>query len=151
MSTSDNPFNIIFIHSTSRFSEDHDFEKPNDLAALQLMDRAATEVMTSFPDIFIAYGQSDEYRYAHWLDGLYLYLLPFSLQQYSASFFESRRHSSGDASPKSSQQSYRHSLQPSYLPGMSISRHEASNCQNTHQVLMVGLSYTLARRRFGTI
>ena len=46
-----------------RFSDSHDFEKPNDEHALQLMNRCAKEVMKEFQDIILAYGQSDEYRY----------------------------------------------------------------------------------------
>jgi len=48
-----------------RFSEAHGFEKPNDERALKLMDCAACEVMSEYPDIILAYGESDEYRYAH--------------------------------------------------------------------------------------
>ena len=47
-----------------RFSEAHGFEKPNDERALKLMDYAACEVMSEYPDIILAYGESDEYRYA---------------------------------------------------------------------------------------
>jgi tRNAHis guanylyltransferase len=45
-----------------RFSEAHGFEKPNDERALKLMDYAACAVMREFPDITLAYGESDEYR-----------------------------------------------------------------------------------------
>lgn len=45
-----------------RFSDSHGFEKPNDLRALQLMNKCAETVMKEFTDIVIAYGQSDEYR-----------------------------------------------------------------------------------------
>jgi len=45
-----------------RFSEDHGFAKPNDVRALQLMDEAAGSVMQSFPDITLAFGESDEFR-----------------------------------------------------------------------------------------
>ena len=40
----------------------HMFEKPNDLRAIHLMNRAALEVVRNIRDIIIAYGQSDEYR-----------------------------------------------------------------------------------------
>ena len=46
-----------------RFSDEHGFEKPNDLRALQLMNKCAETVMKEFTDIVIAYGQSDEYRW----------------------------------------------------------------------------------------
>ena len=45
-----------------RFSEDHAFAKPNDERALQLMDEAANSVMEKFPDITLAFGESDEFR-----------------------------------------------------------------------------------------
>ena len=48
-----------------RFSEVHNFGKPNDLRALQLMDHAATEVMEEYPDIILAFGESDEYRFVY--------------------------------------------------------------------------------------
>lgn len=37
--------------------------KPNDRRALDLMNAAAVEVMKELPDLCIAYGVSDEYRY----------------------------------------------------------------------------------------
>ena len=45
-----------------RFSEDHEFAKPNDVRALMLMDEAATSVMEAFADITLAFGESDEFR-----------------------------------------------------------------------------------------
>lgn len=48
----------------TRLSQDHDFVKPNDERALQLMDHAARGVMNEFKDIVLAFGESDEYRYA---------------------------------------------------------------------------------------
>lgn len=47
----------------SRFSEIHNFDKPNDKRALDLMTRAAVCVMEEFRDISIAYGESDEYSF----------------------------------------------------------------------------------------
>lgn len=47
----------------SKFSEAHQFMKPNDRAALELMNRAASTVMEEFREIVIAYGQSDEYSF----------------------------------------------------------------------------------------
>lgn len=46
-----------------RFSNKYAFEKPNDRRALDLMNAAAMAVMNELPDIVIAYGISDEYRY----------------------------------------------------------------------------------------
>lgn len=41
----------------------YSFIKPNDRRALDLMNAAAVEVVRSFVDIVIAYGQSDEYSF----------------------------------------------------------------------------------------
>lgn len=48
----------------SRLTTKYKFEKPNDRAALDLMNEAAKAVMRELPDLVIAYGNSDEYRYA---------------------------------------------------------------------------------------
>ena len=48
-----------------RFSDEHGFAKPNDERALKLMDHAAQAVMAEYKDIVLAFGESDEYRYAH--------------------------------------------------------------------------------------
>lgn len=45
------------------FSEKHDFQKPNDLRSIELMNKAAISVMEEFPDIIFSYGQSDEYSF----------------------------------------------------------------------------------------
>ncbi|TFK22777.1 tRNAHis guanylyltransferase [Coprinopsis marcescibilis] len=50
-------------HSFHRFSAEHNFEKPNDVRALQLMDHAARDVMEEYPDIVLAFGESDEYSF----------------------------------------------------------------------------------------
>lgn len=47
----------------ARFCEDHGFEKPNDERALALMDDAALAVMAAFPDVRLAFGESDEYSF----------------------------------------------------------------------------------------
>ncbi|XP_073477273.1 probable tRNA(His) guanylyltransferase isoform X2 [Aquarana catesbeiana] len=46
-----------------RFSEQHNFAKPNDIRSLQLMNRCAQNVMEELKDICLAYGQSDEYSF----------------------------------------------------------------------------------------
>ncbi|XP_053572200.1 probable tRNA(His) guanylyltransferase isoform X1 [Bombina bombina] len=46
-----------------RFSEQHNFTKPNDIRALQLMNRCAQNVMQELDNICLAYGQSDEYSF----------------------------------------------------------------------------------------
>ncbi|KAH9902955.1 tRNAHis guanylyltransferase [Cubamyces lactineus] len=50
-------------HAFHRLSADHDFAKPNDERALQLMDHAARDVMNEFKDIVLAFGESDEYSF----------------------------------------------------------------------------------------
>lgn len=47
----------------SRFCETHQFVKPNDVAALELMNRAAISVMEDFKEIILGFGQSDEYSF----------------------------------------------------------------------------------------
>lgn len=46
-----------------RFSDTHAFEKPNDVRALELMDKAASTVMEEYKDVVMAFGESDEYRF----------------------------------------------------------------------------------------
>ncbi|KAI7985106.1 tRNA(His) guanylyltransferase 2 [Camellia lanceoleosa] len=46
-----------------RFSEGHEFEKPNDGQALNLMNSCAVAVLEEFQDIVFSYGVSDEYRF----------------------------------------------------------------------------------------
>lgn len=50
-------------HSFHRFSQLHDFAKPNDRGALELMNEAAKSVMRQFPDCVLGYGVSDEYSF----------------------------------------------------------------------------------------
>ncbi|RHY43527.1 hypothetical protein DYB38_010198, partial [Aphanomyces astaci] len=47
--------------SPHRFTDTHGYAKPNDARGLHLMNRCAKAVMQEFGDIFLAYGQSDEY------------------------------------------------------------------------------------------
>ncbi|XP_058099565.1 tRNA(His) guanylyltransferase 1-like isoform X1 [Magnolia sinica] len=46
-----------------RFSEVHEFDKPNDEQALNLMNSCAVSVVEEFPDIVFSYGVSDEYSF----------------------------------------------------------------------------------------
>ncbi|OCT88256.1 tRNA-histidine guanylyltransferase 1-like L homeolog isoform X2 [Xenopus laevis] len=46
-----------------RFAEQHNFTKPNDVRALQLMNRCAQNVMEELDAICLAFGQSDEYSF----------------------------------------------------------------------------------------
>ncbi|KAJ7140076.1 Thg1 C terminal domain-containing protein [Mycena crocata] len=50
-------------HSFHRFSDAHEFTKPNDVRALALMDHAATDMMEQYPDIILAFGESDEFSF----------------------------------------------------------------------------------------
>ena len=45
-----------------RFSDVHEFKKPNDVRGLSLMNAAARSVMEAYPDVVLAFGESDEYR-----------------------------------------------------------------------------------------
>ncbi|XP_057816540.1 tRNA(His) guanylyltransferase 1 isoform X1 [Cryptomeria japonica] len=46
-----------------KFSQAHDFEKPNDECALRLMNECAVDMLMEFPDMVFAYGVSDEYSF----------------------------------------------------------------------------------------
>uniref|UniRef100_A0A7N0TZG9 tRNA(His) guanylyltransferase n=1 Tax=Kalanchoe fedtschenkoi TaxID=63787 RepID=A0A7N0TZG9_KALFE len=46
-----------------RFSEVHEFEKPNDERGLKLMNSCACAVLEEYPDIICSYGYSDEYSF----------------------------------------------------------------------------------------
>lgn len=47
----------------SKLCKKYNFAKPNDKRAINLMNNAAKEVIKSFHDIVLAYGQSDEYSF----------------------------------------------------------------------------------------
>eukprot|EP01103_Thecamoeba_quadrilineata_P016875 TRINITY_DN5782_c0_g1_i1.p1 TRINITY_DN5782_c0_g1~~TRINITY_DN5782_c0_g1_i1.p1 ORF type:complete len:259 (-),score=28.12 TRINITY_DN5782_c0_g1_i1:23-799(-) len=49
--------------SFHKFTTDHSFEKPNDTRGISIMNKCATEIMKSFTDIEVAYGESDEYSF----------------------------------------------------------------------------------------
>ncbi|KAJ3161049.1 tRNA-His guanylyltransferase [Geranomyces michiganensis] len=51
-------------HAFHRFTAAHAFAKPNDARCLRLMAHAATHVLETYPDITLAYGQSDEFSFA---------------------------------------------------------------------------------------
>ncbi|KAG8739855.1 tRNA-His guanylyltransferase [Ceratobasidium sp. 414] len=48
-------------HAFHKFSDAHGFQKPNDKRALCLMDKAAQTLMEEYPDIVLAFGESDEF------------------------------------------------------------------------------------------
>ncbi|KLO17377.1 tRNAHis guanylyltransferase [Schizopora paradoxa] len=50
-------------HSFHRFTEVHNFAKPNDERGLRLMDHAARDVMDEWKDIVLCFGESDEYSF----------------------------------------------------------------------------------------
>ncbi|CAE6537726.1 unnamed protein product [Rhizoctonia solani] len=50
-------------HAFHKFSNAHDFRKPNDERALQLMDKAAQTVMEEYPDVVLGFGESDEFSF----------------------------------------------------------------------------------------
>lgn len=60
-----------------RFSEVHEFENPNDLKALHLMNACAVKVMEEFPDLVFGYGFSQEYRFATQFYSFRLYFLMY--------------------------------------------------------------------------
>jgi tRNAHis guanylyltransferase len=45
-----------------RLSQKYKWEKPNDKAAIDLMNACARDVILELPDIVMGYGVSDEYR-----------------------------------------------------------------------------------------
>ena len=47
----------------TKFTTAHNFEKPNDHRGISLMNKAALVVVNTFPEIWFAYGQSDEYSF----------------------------------------------------------------------------------------
>ncbi|KAF9515076.1 hypothetical protein BS47DRAFT_1316290 [Hydnum rufescens UP504] len=60
-----NTFLVVRVdgHGFHRFSDTHGFEKPNDMRALELMNHAAKDVMEAYPDIVLAFGESDEFSF----------------------------------------------------------------------------------------
>jgi len=46
-----------------RFTKAHEYDKPNDLKGLQLMDACALAVVQEVPDIVLCFGESDEYSF----------------------------------------------------------------------------------------
>lgn len=54
---------IMTYISLYRFSDVHKFEKPNDIRALELMNKCAVAVYKEFQDVIFAYGESDEYSF----------------------------------------------------------------------------------------
>ncbi|KAK1923225.1 putative tRNA guanylyltransferase [Papiliotrema laurentii] len=60
-----NTFAVVRIDGRGfhKFSDTHQFDKPNDVRALNLMDHAARSVMEELGDVVLAFGESDEYSF----------------------------------------------------------------------------------------
>ncbi|XP_052431062.1 probable tRNA(His) guanylyltransferase [Carassius gibelio] len=74
-----------------KFSEQHNFMKPNDNRALGVMSRSAHSVMEELEDITIAYGQSDEFSFVFkrsttWFKRRASKLMTHVTSQFSSSF-----------------------------------------------------------------
>ena len=48
----------------TKFTDAHQYKKPNEIQGIKLMVLSAISVMESFTEIFLAYGQSDEFSFA---------------------------------------------------------------------------------------
>ena len=48
----------------TKFTDAHQYKKPNEIRGIKLMALAGLSVMESFPEIFLGYGQSDEFSFA---------------------------------------------------------------------------------------
>nr|XP_027078826.1 tRNA(His) guanylyltransferase 1-like isoform X2 [Coffea arabica] len=73
----------------NRFSEVHEFEKPNDERALNLMNACAFAVLEEFPDIVFAYGFSDEYSFIFKKDTKFYQRRASKINSLVVSFFTS--------------------------------------------------------------
>ncbi|KAJ6686939.1 hypothetical protein OIU79_016644 [Salix purpurea] len=72
-----------------RFSEVHDFEKPNDEQALNLMNSCAVAVLQEFPDVVFSYGVSDEYSFVLKKDSQFCQRKASNIVSIVVSFFTS--------------------------------------------------------------
>lgn len=72
-----------------KFSQQHEFTKPNDDRALNLMNRAAVAVMQEFKDIVISFGESDEYSFVFRKDTLLYNRREQKIMSYVNSLFSS--------------------------------------------------------------
>ncbi|XP_066251147.1 probable tRNA(His) guanylyltransferase [Euwallacea similis] len=75
--------------SFHKFSSKHNFHKPNDPRALNLMNRAASAVLGEYKDILIAYGQSDEYSFVFRKDSTLYDRRKSKIMTYVSSLFSS--------------------------------------------------------------
>ncbi|XP_052197705.1 tRNA(His) guanylyltransferase 2-like isoform X3 [Diospyros lotus] len=72
-----------------RFSEVHEFEKPNDGQALNLMNSCAVAVLEEFRDVVFSYGVSDEYSFVLRKDSQFCQRLASCIVSLIVSFFSS--------------------------------------------------------------
>lgn len=72
-----------------RFSEVHDFEKPNDEQALNLMNSCAVAVLQEFADVVFSYGVSDEYSFVLKKDSQFCQRKASNIVSIMVSFFTS--------------------------------------------------------------
>lgn len=72
-----------------KFTTAHEFKKPNEERALNLMNRAAVTVMQEFKDIVISYGQSDEYSFVFKKDAVIYNRRKEKIMSYVNSLFTS--------------------------------------------------------------
>ncbi|KAG9159360.1 hypothetical protein Leryth_025386 [Lithospermum erythrorhizon] len=72
-----------------KFSDIHDFEKPNDTNALNLMNSCAMAVVEEFNDVVFAYGVSDEYSFVLKKDSQFYGRRPSEIVSVITSFFTS--------------------------------------------------------------
>lgn len=56
-------FSFLLSCRRVRFSAAHEFAKPNDIRALNLMNHAARSVMHELDDVLIGFGESDEFSF----------------------------------------------------------------------------------------
>ncbi|KAK7858863.1 trna(his) guanylyltransferase 1 [Quercus suber] len=72
-----------------RFSEVHEFEKPNDKQALNLMNSCAVAVLEEIQDIIFTYGVSDEYSFVLKKDSQFYQRRASEIVSVTVSFFSS--------------------------------------------------------------
>ncbi|KAM5562640.1 tRNA(His) guanylyltransferase 1 [Rosa sericea] len=72
-----------------RFTEVHEFVKPNDEQALNLMNSCAVAVVKEFPDIIFSYGVSDEYSFVFKKDSQFCQRQASEMVSVIVSFFTS--------------------------------------------------------------
>jgi len=54
---------MCLVRCFHKFTQEHNYQKPNDERALKLMSKCAFRCMEEFPECCFAYGESDEYSF----------------------------------------------------------------------------------------